>query len=564
MKSQVTNYRQKSLSLQAPSSFLIRTEQNINKTLIAHHYNLPLISQQQNDRQDQNQKIKMFQHIQDFSNIKKGLEIIENYENQQNFRKVTDREEYRSLQENRQIVDYIKSQKQRYEDLIESNLDNLRNLEGMQFNLSTNLNEQSSFRKALLKKKILSFKPNKIHSINLNTIEDVEMQKNNQQIIFTQRFKQKLREGVKQQKTKNQGINLESSLKDSEEERCKTVNSRNKRPSLQLKIWNNINLNKQSQPKFQLRFRNKKFRIIVIVVFAILKLSKKYKKILEKRKIANKHFQAQEESHIKFINLFGIQQHSIQHRKFVDLLFQKIHRITKEQTYLQECQNIKSMRVEIRQDVQKQRLCFLIKILFQDLELITRKNIIPPFILHSLNLCLFSGKHTQTSQFVINRTKFYSKTVYSLNSQQKVLIALEYLIFTIIAPNILDIANELDQKIQDCSIITLFYFIAFTGVLMAIFTKQFEKLNKIQNSNIKPIQRVIQLKKNNQGFPCFAIFSVNNKIDENENKIIIGGFEYSAIIDLIQSKPFWTVQISKLFSKIVSNIGDLIDITNVQ
>ncbi|CAD8066212.1 unnamed protein product [Paramecium sonneborni] len=563
MKSQVIEYREKSLSLQTPTSLSIRPLEKINKTWIGYDLNLPLISQQYNCRQEQIQKIKLFQHDQDFSNIKICTEIVENNKNQPILSKLNDLDESGSSQHNKQIEYYIKSKQQRYDDLIQHNLVTLGNLEENSFTIPEGQYEQSNNRKTSILKMPLTNRPHRMNSLQVNLQKDVDKLKTNHQIFLKQKFQKKDDELVKIQKTQNYGINLDQSLKCSELERGKTMTLRNGRPSVQLQIWNNMIINKKNQAKNQFIIRNKKFRIIVFVVIAVLELSKKYKIIFEEREIARVHFLAQKEPHKHFINYFGIKQHKTQHRKFVDSLLSKILTIYKDQKYIQECENIQNQKTAIRKDIQIQRLCFFIKLLFQDLELITRKNIIPKFILHSLNLCLFAGKNTQTSQFVANRTKFYSKTVHSLTSQQKVLIALEYLIFTIIIPNLLEIANELDKTSYDCFYVTLFHFIAFTGVLMVQFTKQFENLNKIRNSNVKPIQRIIQLKKNDQGLPCIANFIINDKIDEDENKITAGGFEYSGILELYESKPFWRVKISKLFSKVVSNIGDLINIANV-
>ncbi|CAD8154080.1 unnamed protein product [Paramecium pentaurelia] len=565
MKSQRIAYRERSSSRQSPLSFPLKPQERISETLIAHHLNLPLISQNQVVRQGE-RKFRLFQHDLDYNKVKTCCEIDENHQNQPIISLITDPDGLGSPKENQLIENYIKIKQQRYDELIERNLDTLRNLEGNSLKLHKDKDLQQTYRQTQINNQSFFNRPFRMQSVEVNSKDTPEKQQNNNQVFFKKNFKHKKQQDLIQiYKTQEIDRNIDLSMKDSDIIRGQTITLENSRPSVSNQIWDNLNLYKHYNAKPQIKIRNKKLRIIVFVVIAVLELSKKYKKIFQEREIAREHFQLQQRPHLKYINFFGIKQHKQQQRKFVDSLLQKIIIIQKDQKYIKECKTIQREQDDIRKDFQKQRLCFFIKLILQDLELITRKNIIPGFILHSLNLCLFSGKHTQTSQFVVNRTKFYSKTVHSLTQEQKVLIAIEFLFFTIIIPNMLDIVNELDQSNKDSFLITLFHFVGIIGVLMVQFTKYFEnKFEKIKESNVKPIQKVIQLKKNEQGIPCIASLSFTDKIDENENKILSGGFEYSGILELFEQKPFWSQKMTLQFSRIARNIGELIDITNVQ
>ncbi|CAD8072486.1 unnamed protein product [Paramecium sonneborni] len=311
----------------------------------------------------------------------------------------------------------------------------------------------------------------------------------------------------------------------------------------------------------------KKYRlkIIAIMVRAVLKLSKKYKFVFQKRSQALKHFRKLKAPHLHVFSSLGPQKVQQKYQDFVSLLFSKIIQLLKSQNYIKDYTDILKQEQKLIVDFQKQRLCFLIKILFQDLELITRKNIIPPFILHSLNLCLFSGKHTQTSQFVINRTKFYSKTVYSLNSQQKVLIALEYLIFTIIAPNILDIANKQICNNQDHFLIIQFYLTAIIILITVFFTNHFKKLPKIEKSNVKPVQLILKfLEEEEEDTQIKTELLISQNLEKNEDMIISGQIKLNLINQIFTEKLKWKNQMTKIFSKLVENIEALIDIENIE
>ncbi|CAK64188.1 unnamed protein product (macronuclear) [Paramecium tetraurelia] len=563
MKSERVEQRKRSSSRQSPLSFPLKPQERICKTLIAHHLNLPLISSNQVVRQGGERKFRLFQHDEEYSHLKTVCEVNENQRHQQILSLYTDPDGISSPQDNKLIENYIKSKQQRYDQLIESNLDTLRNLEGNSQKISKDKDQQQTSRQTDINNQSFYSRSFRTHTVEVKSKITPEKQENNQ-VFFQKNFERK-RNHIRQiQKTLNIERNLDLSLKDSDYADGQTIILRKSKPSVPNQIWDNLDLFKKEEAKPQLKIRNRRLRIIVFVVIAVLGLSKKYKKIFQERQIAREHFQMQQGPHLKYINFFGIKQHKFQFRKFVDSLLQKIIMIQKDQKYIKECINIQREKDIIRKDAQKQKLCFFIKLILQDLELITRKNIVPGFIHHFLNLCLFSGKTTQTSQFVANRTKFYSKTVHSLTSEQKLLIALEFLIFTIIIPNLLDIASELDQTNKESFLITLFHFIGIIGVLMVLFTKHFErKFEKIDGSNVKPIQRVIHLKKNEQGLPCVATFSISDTIDQDEKKIIQGGFEYAGILELFEQKPYWGEKISNQFNKIAKNIGELIDITNV-
>ncbi|CAD8173960.1 unnamed protein product [Paramecium pentaurelia] len=316
--------------------------------------------------------------------------------------------------------------------------------------------------------------------------------------------------------------------------------------------------------KMRLVVKKLRLKVIAILIMAVLKLSKKYKLVLLKRNQALLHFKKLKTLHLNHLNKYQQRIIKQQYQNFIEKLFSKIIKLLNSQNYIKDFSEIFNKKQELIVDFQKQRLCYFIKLLFQDLELITRKNFLPPCILHSLNLSLFYGKHTQTSQFVSNRTQFYSKTVHSLNQDQKVLIALEYLIFTLILPNLLEITNKQVYTDSDLQMNFQFYFIAIPVLLTVFFTNHFKKLQKIKNSNVKPIQLILNVQEEEGNSPMKTQLITSSKLETDEELIISGDFKFNFVYKIFYEKPKWKIQMSTLFSQIVKNIEALIDIQNAE
>ncbi|CAK79740.1 unnamed protein product (macronuclear) [Paramecium tetraurelia] len=313
----------------------------------------------------------------------------------------------------------------------------------------------------------------------------------------------------------------------------------------------------------RIQVKRLRLKIIALLVIAICKLSKKYRLVLFKRNQEMQHFRKLKMPHLKFLQFFGQRQIKQQFQNFTENLFSKITSLLTSENYNKGLIEILKQKEEMILDFQQQQLCYFIKLLLQDLELITRKNVLPPFINHSLNLSLFRGKQTQTSQFVSNRTQFYSKTVVSLNSEQQGLIASEYLIFTIILPIILEIANKQVFTQSNRQMNFSFSFIALPILLTDFFTNHFKNLPKIQNPNVKPIQLILTVLED-QEIPLKTQLITSSILESDEELMISGNFKKQFVYSIFNEKPKYKFQMNQLFSKIIKNIETQIDIENAQ
>ncbi|CAD8174175.1 unnamed protein product [Paramecium octaurelia] len=313
----------------------------------------------------------------------------------------------------------------------------------------------------------------------------------------------------------------------------------------------------------RIQIKRLRLKSIALLVIAVCKLSKKYRLVLLKRNQAIQHFKKLKLPHLNYLQFFGQRQIKQQFQNFTENLFSKISSLLISDNYNKGLIEILKQNEEMILDFQQQQLCYFIKLLLQDLELITRKNVLPPFIIHSLNLSLFRGKQTQTSQFVSNRTQFYSQTVFSLNPEQQGLIASEYLIFTIILPIILEIANKQVFSQSNRQMNFSFSFIALPILLTDFFINHFKNLPKIQNPNVKPVQLVLNVLEDKE-IPLKTQLITSSKLESDEELMISGNFKKQFVYSIFNEKPKYKFQMNQLFSKIIKNIEAQIDIENAK
>ncbi|CAK64189.1 unnamed protein product (macronuclear) [Paramecium tetraurelia] len=340
--------------------------------------------------------------------------------------------------------------------------------------------------------------------------------------------------------------------------RSYTLNGIPQRGNQQCEIINN------PRGKYRLVIKKLRLKIVALFVRAALRFSRKYKITFQKRNQALEHFSKLKQPHLIHFKTMGERHIKFFYRTFVEQVFSKIIKLLKTEEYIKDYTYILKQKQEMILDFQKQRLCFFIKLIFQDLELITRKNLIPGFMMDCLNLCLFSKKNTQTSLFVANRTKFYSKTVHSLNQQQKVLIALEFLIFTVIIPNALDIANQYESVNENQQAIIQLYFISIVMLLSGFFTNYFKDLPKIQSSNVKPVQLQLKVSEDQEDNPVQTQLIISQDLEQNDELVLSGDLKINFINKNFSDKPNFQKDMGKLFSKIVTNVGAIIDISNLE
>ncbi|CAD8154078.1 unnamed protein product [Paramecium pentaurelia] len=515
MKNQ--NYESLSFNiLNCPSFKQQQTIKVISNSLVNQRLNIPLLSLNSQLEKSTGIRPKLFKNIFEQTNLQKGSQNTNTYKNK------TSIETYENMENNRKQSSIIQKDFQRGRVLT-----------------NQYINEKKA--QDIYKLKSETNRDKKINRPIVQLEQDF-------QIIQSLEFNPQRETNIQSQLYNNKN-------------RIKISINNNKHRSYTI---DGIHNKDNSKVKKKLVVKKLKLKIIVILIRAVLKLSKKYKLIFFNRNKALEHFSRLKKPHLSHFNKMAQRQIQQQYRIFVEQIFSKIIKLLNSSNYIKDYTDILKQQQELILDFQKQRLCFFIKLILQDLELITRKNIIPGFILHSLNLCLFSGKHTQTSQFVVNRTKFYSKTVHSLTQEQKVLIAIEFLFFTIIIPNMLDIVNQQVFTNQDHQAITQIYFISIAILITLFFTNHFKNLPNIESSNVKPVQLILKICEEQEDKPVQTKLILSPNIEKNEEMLISGDLKLNFINKIFIEKPAFQKEMAQVFSKIASNIEALIDISNAE
>ncbi|CAD8103384.1 unnamed protein product [Paramecium primaurelia] len=522
MKNQ--NYESLSFNiLNCPSFKQQQTIKVISNSLVNQRLNIPLL-QLNSQLEKSSIRPKLFKNIFEQTNLKEGSQNTYTYKNK------TQIETYQNMENNRKQQSIIKNDFQRERVLTNQYIHEQKAQDIYKLKSETNRDKK-------INRPIVQLEQ------DFQIIQSLEFNPQRETIIQSQLYNNKNRIKISINNNKH---------------RSYTIDGIHNKDNYQLGTIDN------SKVKKKLVVKKLKLKIIAILVRAVLKLSKKYKLIFFNRNKALEHFSRLKKPHLSHFNKMAYRQIQQQYRNFVEQIFSKIIKLLNSSNYIKDYTDILKQQQELILDFQKQRLCFFIKLILQDLELITRKNIIPGFILHSLNLCLFSGKNTQTSQFVVNRTKFYSKTVHSLTQEQKVLIAIEFLFFTIIIPNMLDIVNQQVFTNQDHQAITQIYFISIAILITIFFTNHFKNLPNIESSNVKPVQLILKICEEQEEKPVQTKLILSPNIEKNEEMLISGDLKLNFINKIFIEKPAFQKEMAQVFSKIVSNIEALIDISNAE
>ncbi|CAD8149419.1 unnamed protein product [Paramecium octaurelia] len=522
------NYNQDSVSfniLSCPSSERQQKIKVTPNTLMTQRLNIPLISQNSQQQKSYANRPKMFKQICDYPQLQPSNQ------NTQAFKMKTSVEPYEKIENNRKYQSIIQKDFQRDRTLTNQQLHYKKPIDIYKYQTdTTNRDQKTSMLVQPLEQNFPIIQSSEFNPYRENTTLPIYNHKKNT-IQFTN---------------------------NSSKNRSYTLNGIPQRGNQQHEIIN------KPRGKYRLVIKKLRLKIVVLFVLAALRFSRKYKITFKKRNQALEHFNKLKKPHLTHFSTMGERQIKFFYRTFVEQIFSKIIKLLKSEDYIKDYTEILKQKQEMILDFQKQRLCFFIKLIFQDLELITRKNLIPEFMVDCLNLSLFSRKNTQTSLFVANRTKFYSKTVHSLNQQQKMLITLEFLIFAVIIPNALDIANQYECVNENHQAIVQLYFISIVMLLTGFFTNYFKDLPKIQSSNVKPVQLLLKVSEDQDDNPVQTRIIVSQELEQNEELILSGDLKINFIDKNFSDKPNFQKDMGKLFSKIVTNVGAIIDISNVE
>ncbi|CAD8160985.1 unnamed protein product [Paramecium octaurelia] len=324
-----------------------------------------------------------------------------------------------------------------------------------------------------------------------------------------------------------------------------------------------IDDNEQQQfRKRKSQFKKYQLRKRIIVVLAVIRISGQYRQILKERAQYSTGLDQQKSVFQKYIDQFRTKNLQYHQKDFAEGIFKKLNSSILEKKYIKECQEISMLQESVQKDIKKQRFCQLVLLLLQSLEIATKQNVLPPVIVHLLNLNFFKSSTSQSCLFVSKRACYYTTFVCKITRQQQLIIATEYLMFQSIIPNIFSIFKDMKIKDIEHNNQTLSYLSALAQMVQILFVDYFKDLQLVKNRNVNPIQRILKLNiDENTGFGESEII-ISQKINTDESVIIENGFDKSSILELQDSKPYWDQKIKSRFAKIVSNIEKHILIQN--
>ncbi|CAD8065169.1 unnamed protein product [Paramecium primaurelia] len=312
---------------------------------------------------------------------------------------------------------------------------------------------------------------------------------------------------------------------------------------------------KTQQKKSMLRKR-------IIVVLAVIRISKKYRVILKERAQKTQNLDQQKSVHQKYLDQFRTKNLQYHQKDFADGIFKKLNSILLDKKYIKECEQISRLQDFIQKDIKKQRFCQFISLFLQSLEIATNQNVLPLVIVHQLNLNFFKTNNTQSCLFVLNRACYYSTLIQKITKKQQLLIATEYLLFQLVIPNIFQILKDMKIKSVEHNNQTLSYLTALTEMVQMLFVDYFKNLEQVSSKNAKPIQRILLLDIDDNSGIANSEVIITSKINQDETIIIENGFDKSSIKELQSCKPYWDEKMKSRFIKIISNIEKHILIKN--
>ncbi|CAK74765.1 unnamed protein product (macronuclear) [Paramecium tetraurelia] len=314
--------------------------------------------------------------------------------------------------------------------------------------------------------------------------------------------------------------------------------------------------------KRKAQFKRYQLRKRIIVVLAVIRISRKHRLILKERALYSTSLDQSKSVHQKYLDQFRTKNLLYHQKEFAEGIFKKLNSSILDKKYLKECQEISMFQDSVQKDIKKQRFCQLALLLLQSLEIATQQNVLPQVIVHLLNLNFYKSSTSQSCLFVSKRACYYTAFVCKITRKQQLLLATEFLMFQTIIPNIFSIFKDMNIKDIEHNNQTLSYLSALTQIVQILFIDYFKDLELVKTKNVHPIQRILKLNiDENTGLGASEII-ISSKINTDETVVIENGFDKSSILELQDSKPYWDEKIKSRFAKIVSNIEKHILIQN--
>ncbi|CAD8111081.1 unnamed protein product [Paramecium sonneborni] len=304
--------------------------------------------------------------------------------------------------------------------------------------------------------------------------------------------------------------------------------------------------------------QRKKLKVVFLFIFSLMAITKKYQllKKEEKQKIILLNNKLQ--SCQKIINSNEIRSIEIQQEYFISIISNKVLHYLNSQTYINECNQIDEFTNPIQNmDLKQLRIQCFSKLIYQNLELLTRESNFPELLKCQLITSLFKTSKQQTSFFVGKRCNFYQGNQIYLQKEQKLAIAMEFLLFQIIIPKFVQIVNNLPTQSKNYKFQTQEIIILIASFMHRQFVNKFKKMKKVKNPNGYMVNRQLNIQYQQDGLFWNEITISNNAGDNNV--VLEGLLEQEKLQFIENANPRWKQQLDILFEKILQNIEALIN-----
>ncbi|CAK86674.1 unnamed protein product (macronuclear) [Paramecium tetraurelia] len=308
----------------------------------------------------------------------------------------------------------------------------------------------------------------------------------------------------------------------------------------------------------RIKLRRRKLKVIFLFVFSTMVISKQFRFFKQEERQLISKLNKKLQSCQKIILQNGVKFIEEQQQQFVQIISNKVIHYLNSRTYINECNLIDELSNPIQSlDLKKIRAQSFSKLIYQNLELLTRSSNFPKLLKCQLITSLYKTSKQQSSFFVGERCHFYSADRIHISREEKLVISMEYLLFQIVVPNLVQLVNKIPQSNKKCKIQTQKIIIIIASLLHQQFIDRFQNMRKVKNPNGYMVnkQLIIQYMQNDL---FLNEIKVAHSTGDN-NKVLEGLIDQEQLQYLEISKPLWKSQIDILFEKVVQNVESLIN-----
>ncbi|CAD8072478.1 unnamed protein product [Paramecium sonneborni] len=198
------------------------------------------------------------------------------------------------------------------------------------------------------------------------------------------------------------------------------------------------------------------------------------------------------------------------------------------------------------QEILKKWLIYFSILFFKNVEQHTRQESMPDFLCFMMTLQLYHYQNKTASLFVVRRTTYLNANVFSLSEKEIQLITSEFILFSVIIPEIINQDKKQNYFNQQHKIQCRQIFFQVFSLLQILFMSSFLDLSEVKSTNkIKVLQKRITTNEKTQEMK----FEQDDQIDQSQ--AIIEGLEKKQKFEKIQKQNAGILEDLKRFLDII-------------